>query len=34
VRALHNACMPDFGVLYAQVKSLFNRSRLLTPKVA
>ena len=34
VRALHNACMPDFGALYAQVKSLFNRSRLLTPKVA
>ncbi|MFT8716595.1 MULTISPECIES: hypothetical protein [Gluconobacter] len=34
VRALHNACMPDFGALYAQVRSLFNRSRLLTPKVA
>ncbi|GBR71145.1 hypothetical protein [Gluconobacter kanchanaburiensis] len=34
VRALHNACMPDFGVLYDQVKKLFNRNRLLSPKAA
>ncbi|MFT8808291.1 hypothetical protein [Gluconobacter sp.] len=34
VRTLHNACMTDFGALYAQVRSLFNRSRLLTPRLA